>query len=394
MELDTALMDVQFFCILVPTESAVVAPETEAEIWHQMERKSGVNSYRATAAISLMIMLSGCEAVPMLIMDAPALISMASKLAKSKTRVSTPPQTNSADASGLTDYERWIAAAHRRVESGKKPHDQSPNEAQHQREEEKRRIADLKRRQGDRRRAGKANQEKVPDAPITLKIGSGFFVSKLGHIVTNEHAVGGCSRVTVGDSSKRQIKAAVLETDKRNDLALLQILSLDSASAETKTLVKKLGLQVLPLAGNGMLRDGEVILGETVMVAGYPFGDIFSDTIKVTRGIVSADRGVGDNSSRFQIDAAVQTGNSGGPIYDESGNVIGVVVAQLDKLKMAKAIGTLPENSNFGIKASTVRQFLVTAGLPTKSSNRSKPISSRQIAEIGKNQTVMVMCYQ
>ena len=51
---------------------------------------------------------------------------------------------------------------------------------------------------------------------------------------------------------------------------------------------------------------------------------------------------------------AVQSGNSGGPIYDENGNIVGVVVAQLNKLKVAKAIGSLPELVDFGIKASTV----------------------------------------
>ena len=56
-------------------------------------------------------------------------------------------------------------------------------------------------------------------------------------------------------------------------------------------------------------------LGEKVLVAGYPFGDVFSNTIKVTTGIVSATRGAGDDSGQFQLDAAVQPGNSGGPIY-------------------------------------------------------------------------------
>ena len=55
-----------------------------------------------------------------------------------------------------------------------------------------------------------------------------------------------------------------------------------------------------------------------VLVSGYPYGDIYSNTVKVTKGIVSADRGIGDNSGRFQLDAAVQPGSSGGPIYDHS----------------------------------------------------------------------------
>ena len=127
-------------------------------------------------------------------------------------------------------------------------------------------------------------------------------------------------------------------------------------------------------------------------MSGYPYGDMFSNTIKVTKGIVSANRGMGDDSSQFQIDVAVQAGNSGGPIYDENGNIIGVIVQQLNKFKFAKVTGSLPENVNFGIKASTVRQFLTSAGLPTKWSNRSKRRSTKDLAKIAKNQTVMVVC--
>ena len=166
------------------------------------------------------------------------------------------------------------------------------------------------------------------------------------------------------------------------------------ASAETKSLIRKLGLRLVPTASEGLLRSDDVELGEDVLVSGYPYGEIYSNTIKVTKGIVSANRGIGDDTGQFQMDAAVQPGNSGGPIYDTNGNIIGVVVAQLNKLKFAKAMGSLPENVNFGIKASTVRQFLTSSGLPTKWSNRSKRMNTRELAKIAKNQTVMVMCHQ
>ncbi|MCS5640013.1 MAG: serine protease, partial [Candidatus Marinimicrobia bacterium] len=99
------------------------------------------------------------------------------------------------------------------------------------------------------------------------------------------------------------------------------------ASAESQSLIQKLGIAVVPLASEGLLRSEDIRLGEKVLVAGYPFGDVFSDTIKVTFGIVSAIRGAGDDSGQFQLDAAVQPGNSGGPIYDSSGNIVGVVIS-------------------------------------------------------------------
>ena len=141
------------------------------------------------------------------------------------------------------------------------------------------------------------------------------------------------------------------------------------------------------------MRGNDVKLGEDVLVAGFPYGDIFSKNIKVTKGIVSSTTGIKDDSGQFQLDAAVQPGNSGGPIYDKYGNIVGVVVAQLNKFKMAKAIGSLPENVNFGIKASTVKQFL-NETIPTRWSERNKEISTTKLSEIAKKQTVMVVCHR
>ena len=71
------------------------------------------------------------------------------------------------------------------------------------------------------------------------------------------------------------------------------------------------------------MRSDDIELGEKVLVAGFPYGELYSNTIKVTGGMVSAVKGMGDDSASFQMDAAVQPGNSGGPIYDENGNIVG-----------------------------------------------------------------------
>jgi S1-C subfamily serine protease len=220
--------------------------------------------------------------------------------------------------------------------------------------------------------------------------GSGFFVSKMGHVITNAHVVNGCKKLTVGDNANKQVPAEVINTDKSNDLALLKLSTLEMASAESKSLIQKLSIVVVPLASKGLLRSEDVKLGEKVMVAGYPFGDAFSNTIKVTSGIVSATRGAGDDSGQFQLDAAVQPGNSGGPIYGSGGNIVGVVVSQLNK----KTFGGLVENINFGIKASTVRQFLVSSGLSSKKAEQTEEKSTQKLAEIAKNQALMVICHQ
>ena len=84
-------------------------------------------------------------------------------------------------------------------------------------------------------------------------------------------------------------------------------------------------------------------------------------------------------------------GNSGSPIYDENGNVVGVVIFQLKKMKFAKMSDSLPEKLNVGIKASTVKQFLTSSGLPTERSDKSKSMSPKDLAE---GQTVMVVCHK
>ena len=114
----------------------------------------------------------------------------------------------------------------------------------------------------------------------------------------------------------KSFPATVVTFDPKNDLALLKgdfrpstVLSLSTKSPE-------------------LLQD--------IYVAGFPFGRKVSTGVKVTKGIISSLTGIGNNFSQIQIDAALQPGNSGGPILDDRGNVVGVAVAKLDIKKILK----------------------------------------------------------
>ena len=97
-------------------------------------------------------------------------------------------------------------------------------------------------------------------------------------------------------------------------------------------------------------------------------------------------------TSKIQIDAALQPGNSGGPIIDDYGNVIAVAVSKLDMKKILKDYGVIPENTNFGIKVSAVKNLLQGNGVSLKSPN-SEVISKAELSRSVTNGTVYLTCW-
>ena len=207
--------------------------------------------------------------------------------------------------------------------------------------------------------------------PIAAASGTGFAVTRSGHIVTNHHVINGCNDVKVHYEGKI-IPATVLSTDPLNDLALLK--------ADFKPTT------VLPLSK----KNPELM--EDVFVAGFPFGKNISSSVKITKGIISSLTGLGDNYSNIQIDAALQPGNSGGPIFDEKGNVVAVAVAKLDLKKVIEHFGVIPENTNFGIKANIVSNLLASNNITTGAPN-TKAISKSKLGKAVSNATYYLSCW-
>ena len=210
-----------------------------------------------------------------------------------------------------------------------------------------------------------------PNKVVSASSGTGFAVSSSGHVITNHHVIEGCQNVKIHHNGQTT-PSTVVAYDPQNDLALLKgnfrpstVFSLSSKNPE-------------------LLQD--------VYVAGFPFGRKVSTGVKVTKGIISSLTGVGNNFSNIQIDAALQPGNSGGPILDQKGNVIGVAVARLDKMKTLKNFGSLPENTNFGIKTSVVRIILESKSVSTPRPNRSS-ISKTKLAKMISEGTYYLSCW-
>jgi hypothetical protein len=130
------------------------------------------------------------------------------------------------------------------------------------------------------------------------------------------------------------------------------------------------------------------------MVAGFPLSNLLSSDLNVTTGTVSALAGLGNNRHQIQITAEVQPGNSGGPVLDQYGHVVGVVVARLDAIKLARRTGRLPQNVNFAISEGTARAFLDANNVPYEVEPSISVMPPADIAAKAREFTVRVECWK
>jgi serine protease Do len=120
--------------------------------------------------------------------------------------------------------------------------------------------------------------------------------------------------------------------------------------------------------------------------------DLLATTGNFTLGNVTALAGLRDDSRYLQISAPVQSGNSGGPLVDGAGNVVGVVTAKLDAIKMAEAQGDLPQNVNFAVKASLATSFLDANQITYDVGTPGEKLDPADLAERSKKASVFITC--
>jgi S1-C subfamily serine protease len=226
-------------------------------------------------------------------------------------------------------------------------------------------------------RAVVAGREKFvrhePEKPKLEKYGtaSGFVVTSEGHVLTNDHVVDDCREVRL----PLNVMAQLVARDEENDLALLQ----DADSSRSS-------------ATFGQGRGARP--GDDVVVAGYPLQGVLTSDLSITTGTVSALAGPGNDRRYLQITAPVQQGNSGGPLLDLAGNVVGVVVGKLDALMVAGLTGDIPQNVNFAISAWTARAFLDAHNVPYETAPPEPRLTAREVAAKAQDYTVLVECWR
>ena len=170
-------------------------------------------------------------------------------------------------------------------------------------------------------------------------------------------------------------EATVTAADKANDLALL------TAEVGDRT----------PL----LFRDGPGIRpADPIVAVGFPYSGLLATSPIISTGTVSALAGLMDDSRFLQISAPIQPGNSGGPLLDNSGNVVGVIVSSISASTIMKYTGSIPQNINFAIKANTARQFLDVKRIAYATATSEAKLDPADVGEKGSRSMVLVECYK
>lgn len=165
--------------------------------------------------------------------------------------------------------------------------------------------------------------------------GTGFLISPQGYIATNAHVVEGANAVTVDlldlEDIVHQYKARIVKVDNANDVAIIKIE--DEKFAPFNELPYSI--------------ESRVNVGAGVFTIGFPLNSVMGTNFKVSDGIISAKTGIGDDVRYYQISVPLQPGNSGGPLFNKNGDVVGLTTSRLN----SEYVGTRVENVNYAIKA-------------------------------------------
>lgn len=209
----------------------------------------------------------------------------------------------------------------------------------------------------------------VPDQPsepsTSVYTGTGFAVNTLGHIVTNEHVVSDCSKITISASNKTY-RAELVVKDRSADLAILK--------SHPKFTRKSYAFA------------SQVRTGQDAVVFGYPMSQDLGTNVKVTSGLISSLTGPDGQPSWMQFTAPIQPGNSGGPVVNDRNEIIGVSTAGIAPDKAS--------NVFFAIRGATVQSFLGKHRIPFKRAAQETILMGiPDMVEVAEKQTFLIICH-
>ncbi len=220
--------------------------------------------------------------------------------------------------------------------------------------------------------------------PVTLHAeiftGTAFAVSEDGDLVTNEHVISGCGETMTVRQGDFRSTGTVRVSDQSLDLAVVRVSPTSLGGTPRHHAI-------------AALRDSPPLrAGEQAISYGFPLIGQLATEGNLTVGNVSALHGLGDGPHYIQITTPVQPGNSGGPLLDSSGNVIGVVAAKLNALKVMRATGDIPQNVNFAVGLGTLKSFLAANTVRVTAAASNGDLRPADIGERAKVFTYLIEC--
>jgi S1-C subfamily serine protease len=224
--------------------------------------------------------------------------------------------------------------------------------------------------------SGASSDMQVPPIDRMIRTGTGVVISQSGFVISNNHVTENCGQVFLRRADRVPVPATVLVSSDAPDLSVMQT----SNTFDTAAV-----LRILP----------EPRLGEAVYIYGFPMFGALATSGNFTSGLLSAINGFQDDPQYLQMSAPVQSGNSGGPLMDGSGAVVGIVTAKMNgQIESGSDTVDVPQNVNFAIKSKAVREFLVRNNIPFSDKSMLKNLEAPEIAESAISFTVQVECYQ
>jgi S1-C subfamily serine protease len=220
-----------------------------------------------------------------------------------------------------------------------------------------------------------SNVEKQKPEKAGSSTGTGIIVNETGLILTNNHVAEDCKTIKFSRETELTQEASLLRADRTNDLALLKPVRTFQARNFAK-----------------FRTSPPVKAGEEVAVYGFPLAGMLSVSGNVVSGNISSLAGIGDDVRFYQTSAPVQPGNSGGPLLDYAGTVIGIVTARIDDFLVAGATGSFPQNVNFAVKAQIATSFMDTHGVEYQTAAKTQDKNLSAVVDTAKQFTVMIEC--
>lgn len=221
----------------------------------------------------------------------------------------------------------------------------------------------------------------VPQAPLIAGqsdehkdlSGTGFIVNRQGHVLTNYHVVDGCVSIRATIEGKQK-ELVLVGSDAKNDLAVLKVTSRIKHAARF---------------GEGR----SIRAGDSVVAVGYPLHGVLASEADITTGTVSALAGPGDDRRFLQITAPVQPGNSGGPLLDQNGFIVGILESRVNASAMFVLTEDLPQNADFAVNGAVAKAFLNTHNITYDTGIPTLLLEPTDIGEAANRFTLRLQCY-